>query len=71
MMKQLTVMVMVSLILTVGMVDDVYYTTHSKPKADVVLLKLDSGDASFADTSINGTPFKFLMDSGVSKCVVS
>ncbi len=40
--------------------DDVYYTSHSKPKADVVLLKLDSCDAWFADASINGTPFRFL-----------
>ncbi len=37
----------------IWMVDDVYYTSHSKPKADVVLLKLDSGDAWFADASIN------------------
>ncbi len=51
--------------------DDVYYTTHSKPKKDVVLLKMDTGDAWFADSSINGTPFKFLMDSGASKSVMS
>ncbi len=27
------------------LVDNVYYTTHSKPKSDVILLKMDSGDA--------------------------
>ncbi len=37
--------------------DDVYYTSCSKPKANVVC------DAWFADASFNGTPFKFLMDS--------
>ncbi len=42
--------------------DNVYYTSHSNPKADVILFKLDSGEAWFADASINGTPFKFLMD---------
>ncbi len=51
--------------------DNVYNTIPSNPKADVVLLKLDSDDAWFADASINGTPFKFLMDSGASKSVKS
>ncbi len=51
--------------------DDVYYTTRWKPKADIILLKMDSGDAWFADASVNGTPFKFLMDSGASKSVMS
>ncbi len=53
------------------LVDDVYYTTHSKLKTDVILLKMDSGDVWFADASINGTPFKFLMDIDASKIVMS
>ncbi len=53
------------------LVDYVYYISCSKQKADVVLLKLDSSDAWFADASIDGTPFNFLMDSGVSKSVMS
>ncbi len=48
-----------------------YFTSNSNPKAGVVLLMLDSGDTWFADASIIGTPFKFLMDSGVSKSVMS
>ncbi len=52
-------------------VDDVYYTTRTKPKSDVILLKMDSGEAWFANASVNGTPFKFLMDSGASKNVMS
>ncbi len=51
--------------------DDVYHTTRSRTKADVILLKMNSGDAWFANASINGTPFKFLMDSGASKSVMS
>ncbi len=51
--------------------DDVYYTTHSKPKSDIILLKMNSGDALFADASVNGTAFKFLMDTGASKSVMS
>ncbi len=51
--------------------DDVYYTTHLKPKVDIILLKMDSGDAWFADASINGTPFRLLMDSGAIKSVMS
>ncbi len=53
------------------LVDDVYYTTCSKPKSDVILLKMDSGDACFVDTSIKGTSFKFLMYTRASKCVMS
>ncbi len=53
------------------LVDDVYYTTCSKPKSDVILLKMDSGDAWFADASVNGTAFKFKMDTGASKSVMS
>ncbi|MBL0686807.1 MAG: retroviral-like aspartic protease [Sulfurospirillum sp.] len=41
------------------------------PKSDIILLKMDSGDAWFADASLNGTTFKFLMDTGASKCVMS
>ncbi len=52
-------------------VDDVYYTTRSKPKSDVILLQIDSSDAWFADVSVNGTNFKFLMDTGDSHCVMS
>ncbi len=48
-------------------VDDVYHTTRSKPKSDVILLKMDSGDAWFAEASVNGTSFKFFMDIGASK----
>ncbi len=54
-----------------GLVDDVYYPTRKKLKSDVILLKMDSGEAWFANTSVNGTPFKFLMDSGASKSVMS
>ncbi len=39
------------------LLDDVYHTTRSKPKSDVILLKMNSGDAWFADASVNGTPF--------------
>ncbi len=53
------------------LVDDVYYTTRTKPKSDVILLKMDSGDAWFASASVNGTLFKFLMDSGANKSVMS
>ncbi len=53
------------------LLDDVYQTNHSKPKANVVLLKMNSGDAWFADASVNGTKFKFLMDTGASKSVMS
>ncbi len=51
--------------------DDVYYTTRSKPKSDVILLKMNSGDAWFADASVNGTSFKLLMDTGAYKSVMS
>ncbi len=51
--------------------DDVHQTIRSKPKADVVLLKINSGDAWFANASVNGTKFKFLMDTGASKSVMS
>ncbi len=47
--------------------DDVYYTTRPKPKSDVILLKMNSGYAWFADAYVNGTSFKFLMDTGASK----
>ncbi len=53
------------------LVEDVYYPTRSKPKLDVILLKMDSGDACFADASVIGTAFKFLMDTGASKSVMS
>ncbi len=53
------------------LMDDVYHTTRSRPKLDVILLKMESGDAWFADASINGTPFTFSMDSGASKSVIS
>ncbi len=53
------------------MLDDVYYTTRSKPKSDAILLKMDSGDSWFADASVKGTAFKFLMDTGASKSVMS
>ncbi len=49
----------------------VYYKTRTKPKSDVILLKMDSGEARSANASVNGTPFKFLMDSGASKSVIS
>ncbi len=32
---------------------------------------MDSGDDRFADASINGTAFKFLIDTGASKSVMS
>ncbi len=51
--------------------DDVYEKIRPKPKSDVILLKMNSGDAWFADASVNGTSFKFLMDTGASKSVVS
>ncbi len=51
--------------------DYVYQTILSKPKADVVLLKMNSGDSWFTDASVNGTKFKFLMDTGASKSVMS
>ncbi len=51
--------------------DDIYQTMRLKPKSDVVLLKLNSGDAWFADATVNGTAFKFLMDTGASKSVMS
>ncbi len=51
--------------------DNMYYTSHSKPNADVVLLKLDSNDALFSDASINGTTCNFLMNSGASNSVIS
>ncbi len=53
------------------LVDDVYHTTSSKPKSDVILLEMESGDAWFADASVNGTSFQFLMDTGASKSVMS
>ncbi len=53
------------------LVEAVYQTNHSRPKADVVLLKMNSGDAWFADASVNATKFKFLMDTGASKSVMS
>ncbi len=49
------------------LVDDVYYTTRFKLKLDVILLKMDSGDTWFADAPVNGTHFKFLMDTEVAK----
>ncbi len=51
--------------------DDVYYMTRTKPKSDVTLLKMDSDEAWFANASVNGTSFKFLMDLGASKSVMS
>ncbi len=51
--------------------DDVYYTTRSKPKSDVILLKMDSGDVWFANASINATTSKFLMDTAASESVMS
>ncbi len=53
------------------LVDNVYYLTQTKPKSDVILLKMDSGEAWFANASVNGTSFKFFMDSGASKSVMS
>ncbi len=53
------------------LVDNIYYTTRSKPESDVILLKMDSGDAWFAEASVNRTFFKFLMDTGASKSVMS
>ncbi len=49
------------------LVNDVYHRTHSKPKSGVIFLKMDSGDAWFANTFVNGTSFKFLMDTGKAK----
>ncbi len=37
----------------------------------VILLKMSSGDAWYADASVNGTLFKLLMDTGASKSVMS
>ncbi len=51
--------------------DDVYQMIPPKPKSDVILLKMNSGDAWFADAFVNGTSFKFLMDTGASKSVMS
>ncbi len=48
-----------------------YQTFRSRPKANVVLLKKNSCDAWFADASVNVTKFKFLMDTGASKSVMS
>ncbi len=53
------------------LVEAVYYTTSSKLKSDVILLKMDSGDARFADVYVKGTNFKFLMNTGASKSVMS
>ncbi len=51
--------------------DDVYHTTRSKPKSEVILLKMDSRDARFAYASANRTSFKFLMDTQANKSVMS
>ncbi len=40
------------------LLDDVYHMTGSKPKSDVILLKMNSGDAWFEYASVNGTSFK-------------
>ncbi len=53
------------------LVDDVYYTTQTKSKSDLILVKIDSGEAWFAIVSVKGTPFKFLMDSEANKSVMS
>ncbi len=53
------------------LVDNVYKTTRSKPKVDVILLKIDSDDTCLSDASVNGTTFKFLINSGASKSVIS
>ncbi len=53
------------------LLDNVYHTNRSKPKSDVILLKMNSGDAWFADASVRGTSFKFLMDTGASESVMS
>ncbi len=53
------------------LLDDVYQTIQPKPKSDVILLKSNSVDARFADASVNRTPFKFLVDTVVSKIVMS
>ncbi len=45
--------------------------TKMAAKSDVILLKMDSGNAWFADASVNGTNFRFLMDTGASKSVMS
>ncbi len=51
--------------------DNVYKTIRSKPKEDVILLKIDSDNTYLSDASFNGTIFKVLMDSGESKSVMS
>ncbi len=48
-----------------------FYTTRTQPTSDVIILNMDSGEAWFVNASVNGTPFKFLMDSGASKSVMS
>ncbi len=53
------------------LVDNVYQMIRLKPKSDVILLKMNSGNAWFADASVNGTSFMFLMDTGTSKSVMS
>ncbi len=53
------------------LVDYVFEKIQQKPKSDVILLKMNSGDAWFADASVNGTSFKFLMDTGAIKSVMS
>ncbi len=45
--------------------------TKTKPKSGVILLKMDSCEAWLTNAYVNGTPFKFLMDSGASKSVKS
>ncbi len=35
------------------LLDDVYQIIRSKTKADIVLLKMNSGNAWFADASVN------------------
>ncbi len=50
--------------------DNVYYTTLSKPKSDGTLLKMDYDDSLFAEASVNGTSFRFLMDTGAGKSVM-
>ncbi len=55
----------------VCLLDYLHQTIRSKPKADVVLLKMNSGDAWVAVASVNGTKFKFLMDIGASKSFMS
>ncbi len=53
------------------LLDDVYRMTRSKPKSDVILLKMNSCDGWFVDASVYRTPFKFLKDTGASKSVMS